>query len=129
MVELHLRSGQWSEVAVQQRIGSDAFADGVCRDDCARYTCVDRKPLVIGKIHGRDQMPFQMRTRLYRIAVVDLYAQRYPGLDGGHLRMSYWGCADDKRAQDYDAPIGRLIVVLFEQVDQMALGHIYPQNS
>jgi hypothetical protein len=84
---------------------------------------------VIDKIHGRDQMPFQMRTRLYWIAVVDLHAQRYPGLDGGHLRMSYKGCADDKRAQDHDAPIGRLIVVLLEQVDQMALAHIYPQNS
>jgi len=30
MVKLHLRSGQWSEVAVQQRIGTDAFVDGVC---------------------------------------------------------------------------------------------------
>jgi len=74
-------------------------------------------------------MSFQMRTCLYWIAVVDLDAQWHPGRDGGHLRMSYKGCDDDKGAQDRDAPIRHLTVMRFEQVEQMALVHIYPQNS
>jgi hypothetical protein len=61
--------------------------------------------------------------------MIYLYAQRYPRRDGSHLSEGHCGCAYDKGAHDCRAQIERLKLVLFQQAEQTALAHIYPQNS